>query len=338
MAFAQVPQGISYQAIALNAVGQPVASANVGVRLSILDDSASGTVLYTETQIKATSAQGLFTLVIGQGTPVTGTFSGINWGMNSKFLKVEMDVAGGTNYAAVGTTQLLSVPYAMYAGNTASVAGNASINDDIVANKNANFGFIDTYGNNAYVYNVDTNAWSVQPFNVNASPTLISSKGNFFFIDTYDNKAYCYYAKTGTWSFQAFNENASPSVTESNGNFGFVDTYDNKAYVYNAQNGTWSFQEFNMNAAPSLVNSKGSFGFVDTYDNKAYVFNRKNGAWSSQSFNVNASPLLSESNGNFAFVDTYDNKAYIFNGNTGSWTFQQFDENASPSISISETN
>ncbi|MCZ8198577.1 MAG: hypothetical protein O9267_13320 [Flavobacterium sp.] len=116
LTFAQVPQGISYQAIALNSSGNPVVSSNVGIRLSVLDNSANGTVLYTETHTKTTNAQGLFNLVIGQGTPSTGTFSTINWGTNSKFLKVEMDATGGTNYVLVGTTQLLSVPYALVAG------------------------------------------------------------------------------------------------------------------------------------------------------------------------------------------------------------------------------
>ena len=117
--FAQVPQGISYQAIALNGSGTPVVSSNVRVKLSILDVSAIGTILYSETQLKTTNAQGLFNLVIGQGTVVSGTFASINWGTNSKFLKVEMDATGGTSYVTVGTTQLLSVPYAMAAGNIA---------------------------------------------------------------------------------------------------------------------------------------------------------------------------------------------------------------------------
>jgi|GEM_PF-640482 len=114
-AFAQVPQGISYQAIALNGSGNPVISSNVGIRLSVLDNSATGTVLYTETQTRTTNPQGLFNLVIGQGTATFGVFANINWKTNFKFLKVEMDVAGGTNYALMGTTQLLTVPYAMAA-------------------------------------------------------------------------------------------------------------------------------------------------------------------------------------------------------------------------------
>lgn len=123
LSFAQVPQGISYQAIALNSSGNPVASSNVGIRLSVLDNSATGTALYTETQTKTTNAQGLFNLVIGQGTPTTGNFSAINWGTNSKFLKVEMDITGGTNYVLVGTTQLLSVPYALAADSLVTSPG-----------------------------------------------------------------------------------------------------------------------------------------------------------------------------------------------------------------------
>lgn len=116
--FAQVPQGFSYQAVALNASGNAVASSPVKVRLSILDNSATGTAVYTETHNPTTNNMGLFTLTIGQGAPVTGTFSGINWAQNSKFLKVEIDITNGNNYVLMGTSQLLSVPYAMVAGAT----------------------------------------------------------------------------------------------------------------------------------------------------------------------------------------------------------------------------
>jgi hypothetical protein len=121
--YGQVPQGISYQAIAINSSGNPVVSANVGLRLSILDNTATGTVLYTESHTKITNAQGLFNLVVGQGAASIGTFSTINWSTNAKFLKVELDATGGTSYLLVGTTQLLSVPYAMMAGGIKTQAG-----------------------------------------------------------------------------------------------------------------------------------------------------------------------------------------------------------------------
>ena len=336
--FAQVPQGISYQAIALNSSGNPVVSSNVGVRLSVLDNSATGTVLYTETQTKTTNTQGLFNLVIGQGTPSTGTFSAINWGTNSKFLKVEMDVTSGTNYALVGTTQLLSVPYALHAESVSSIAGNTNINDEIVENKTSNYAFMDYYDHKAYAYNTSTNSWSFQSFNPSAAPDLVTSNGNFGFIDYYDNKAYTYNGKSGTWSSQLFNGSLSPNLIVSNGSFAFMDYYDNKAYAYNSITGSWSFQSFNPSASPDFVASNGNFGFVDYYNNSAYVYNSHTGIWLPQTFNSSASPDLIASNRNFSFVDFYDNKVYIFNGQNGVWSSQTFNNSANPTVIISETN
>lgn len=84
--------------------------------MSILSGSATGAAVYTETHTgKPANAYGLVELEIGKGTPVTGTFAGISWGANDYFLKVEMDPNGGSAWQAMGTSQLLSVPYALYA-------------------------------------------------------------------------------------------------------------------------------------------------------------------------------------------------------------------------------
>jgi hypothetical protein len=120
---AQVPQAFSYQTIAFNASGAPIANGNVALRISILDNSATGTVLYTETQNKTTNSKGLVNLNIGQGTATTGTFGGINWGTNTKFVKVEMDPAGGSNYTNVGVNQLMSVPYSQVSKTVVTGAG-----------------------------------------------------------------------------------------------------------------------------------------------------------------------------------------------------------------------
>ena len=337
-AFAQVPQGISYQAIALNGSGTPVVSSSVRVKLSILDTSATGTVLYSETQLKTTNPNGLFNLTIGQGTVVSGTFASINWGTNSKFLKVEMDATGGTIYATVGTTQLLSVPYAMHAGSVASIAGNAEINDDIVSNKSSNFGFVDYSDDKVYVFNSFVGTWSSHTFNPNASPTLVETIGSFAFIDYSDDKVYVCNAKTGVWSFQTFNPNASPDLIASNGNFVFTDYSDNKIYSYNGKTGTWSSQSFNANSSPDLTQTNGNFAFVDFSDNKVYAFNGRTGTWSSQTFNANSSPTLTASNGNYVFIDFSDDKVYTYNGKTGTWISQAFNGNSSPTITVSETN
>ena len=115
--YAQVPQGIPYQAIARNGQGQPLAITNVKVRFSILDSTATGTAVYVETHNTTTSALGLFTANVGIGNPSAGTFSAINWGQNFKFLKVELDTtATGNSYIDLGTQQMMSVPYALWAG------------------------------------------------------------------------------------------------------------------------------------------------------------------------------------------------------------------------------
>jgi hypothetical protein len=111
--FAQAPQGIPYQAVARNSSGAILASTNISVRFTIRDSIATGAIQYRETFSITTSAQGMFNVNVGQGTPVTGTFSGINWGTNAKFMQVEMDPSGGSCYIDMGMTQMMSVPYAL---------------------------------------------------------------------------------------------------------------------------------------------------------------------------------------------------------------------------------
>lgn len=334
--FAQIPQGISYQAIALNGSGNAIANSNVGLRLSVLNTSATGTVLYTETHTKMTNAQGLFNLVIGQGTPTTGTFAGITWASGSKFLKVEMDAAGGTNYTLVGTTQLLSVPYAMAAGTLAAATGGNSLADAVQESQYTNFGFIDYSANKAYVFNAMTGTWSNQPYSASESPEMTATEGNFAFVDYTAHKAYAFSGAAGTWSSQTFSASASPSITLSKGNFGFIDYDGAKVYVFNSKTGTWSNQPFNASASPELSGNYGAFGFVDYSANKAYAFSAKTGTWANQSFNASSSPELLVGIGSFAFLDYSDNKAYVFNAATATWVSQTFNGSSSPDLSQSD--
>ena len=125
ISFGQAPQALNYQAVARTAQGQIIPAQNVNVRFSILDGSITGTSIYQETQSATTNNFGLFTLAIGKGTVVSGTFSTINWGTGNKFLKVEIAADGSGNYQLQGTTQLLSVPYSLYSGWSGN-AGHAS--------------------------------------------------------------------------------------------------------------------------------------------------------------------------------------------------------------------
>ncbi len=112
---AQSPQSISYQAVLRSPAGQLLSDKNVGVKVSILKGSASGTVVYAETHAASTNVNGLLSLGIGSGTPVTGSFTDIDWSQGPFFLKTETDPNGGTAYSITGSGQLLSVPYSLFA-------------------------------------------------------------------------------------------------------------------------------------------------------------------------------------------------------------------------------
>ncbi|QLC65116.1 hypothetical protein LPB248_02135 [Flavobacterium sp. LPB0248] len=118
--FAQAPQRMNYQSVIRKTDGTLLANTVIGIKTSILQGSLTGVASYVETQIATTNVNGLATIEIGGGTPVTGTFSGIDWGAGSHFVKTEIDPTGGTNYTISGTSQLLSVPYALYAGSSAN--------------------------------------------------------------------------------------------------------------------------------------------------------------------------------------------------------------------------
>lgn len=116
--WAQAPQKMTYQSVVRNASNGLVANAAVGMQMSILQGSASGVAVYIERQTPSTNTNGLATIEIGTGTVVAGSFSAIDWSNGPYFLKTEVDPNGGTTYSISGTTELLSVPYALYAASS----------------------------------------------------------------------------------------------------------------------------------------------------------------------------------------------------------------------------
>ncbi len=111
----QVPDAFNYQAIVRNSSGDVVSNQTVSFRISILKNSTSGTVVFSETQNTQTNNFGLVNLKIGKGTRVSGNFDPANWGSNSHFIKIEFDANGGSSYSLLGNSELLSVPYAFHA-------------------------------------------------------------------------------------------------------------------------------------------------------------------------------------------------------------------------------
>lgn len=119
VAFAQVPQNMSYQSVIRYASDELVSNTVVGMQISILQGSASGTTVYTEVHAPTTNANGLASLDIGAGTPVIGMMETIDWAVGPYFIKSEVDPTGGTNYTLSIISELLSVPYALHAETSA---------------------------------------------------------------------------------------------------------------------------------------------------------------------------------------------------------------------------
>ena len=117
-AVAQAPQKINFQSVLRNTTGEVVSNSSVSLRISILSGTVTGTIVYSETHAKTTDAGGLMSLQIGGGTVSSGVFGNIDWGGASHFIKLEADFSGGSNYVVLGTQELMSVPYALYASKT----------------------------------------------------------------------------------------------------------------------------------------------------------------------------------------------------------------------------
>ena len=121
--FAQAPEKMSYQAVIRDAGNNLVTSQGVGMQLSILQGTITGPAVYIETQTPTTNINGLVSIEIGSGTVVSGVFNTIDWSAGPYYIKTETDPTGGITYTITGTSQLMSVPYALHAKTAESVTG-----------------------------------------------------------------------------------------------------------------------------------------------------------------------------------------------------------------------
>lgn len=126
----QVPQRLSYQAVVRNGLGELVKNTSTGMQVSILQGTADGSAVYVESHSPSTNDNGLITVEIGAGVVASGSFTDISWSTGPYFIKTEIDPDGGTNYTISSVSQLLSVPYALFAGNAASASDAVKLSGD----------------------------------------------------------------------------------------------------------------------------------------------------------------------------------------------------------------
>lgn len=162
--FGQAPEKMSYQAVMRDASDALLVSTSLGMQISILQGSPAGTPVYVETQNPTTNANGLVSIEIGNGTVVSGDFTTIDWSNGSYYIQTEVDPTGGTTYTITGASQLLSVPYALFAKNSGGVAGSEwTTNGNNINNNNTGSVVVGSNVNNSNLNFYVTN---------NASPKM----------------------------------------------------------------------------------------------------------------------------------------------------------------------
>ncbi len=137
-AFGQAPQSFKYQTKAKDTSGNNIVNRSVSFRMSIVQGTISGPVVYEETDTATTNPFGLATLDIGNGTVISGSMSAINWSNGPYFIKIEFDPNGGNNFTFMGTSQMLSVPYALYSQSSGAVYSKTPGQGAILSSPNGN--------------------------------------------------------------------------------------------------------------------------------------------------------------------------------------------------------
>ena len=258
--FAQAPQVFKYQTVIRNTSGEPVSNQLVAFQFSLLQGSAMGPIVYSETNSTSTNQSGLAALEIGNGEIVSGDFGSIDWGADIYFLQVEVDVNGGSSYQLMGTSQLLSVPYSLYAEKAGSVEGGmVSEIDDLTDGKTGGSsvflgegsGLNDDASNNQ---NVGTGNWALHDNITGSQNTALGVESMYHNTSGYQNVA------VGTSSLYS-NETGYNNV-----GVGHYALKDNTAW-YNTVVGK-SALRYNTNGARNTI-----VGAMSGYSNTAGSYN-----------------------------------------------------------------
>ena len=184
---AQAPQKMNYQAVIRNASNVLISNTDVGIKNSILQTNANGTVVYSERQIVTTNANGLAIIEIGAGAVLAGAFNTIDWANGPYYIKTETDPTGGINYSISGTAQLLSVPYALFAGNSGGANSWTTSGSNIVNNNPGNVG-VGVTGSIPYTFTVESYGRGIsQQAGVNGAHVGFYTSTSAAYLQTHNN-------------------------------------------------------------------------------------------------------------------------------------------------------
>jgi len=249
--WAQSPEKMSYQAVIRNSSNALVTNTQVGIQISILQGSSSGTAVYVETQTPTSNANGLVSIEIGTGAVVSGNFSTIDWENGPYFIKTETDLNGGANYTITSVSQLLSVPYALHAKTAESISGGITETDPVFgASVAAGITGTDTaYWNNKLDSYTETDPIFTSSQAANITATDITNLSNLSGVNTGDQDLSALATKTYVDSLLARIEALEEKDLLNNG---FTDTRDNNHYnVVKIGNQLWMAE--NLKYLPSVV-------------------------------------------------------------------------------------
>jgi len=219
--FAQSPEKMSYQAIVRAQDNSLVVNSKISLKVIVHQSTATGTIVYQETHSPTTNSNGLVSLEIGTGTIVTGEFSKIAWDKGPYYIETQADVRGGSNFNITGVTQLLSVPYALYAkisGGTSSTPFRSSIvsfsssrniaaadvNNTIECTTSSTLTLTSDFGSMALGETVNLEAHNGAVLTVQASSGVTlnyTASGSAKFTSTAGNVKFGFLRKTGTNSY-----------------------------------------------------------------------------------------------------------------------------------------
>jgi hypothetical protein len=323
---AQAPEMISYQALLRNNTGAIIQNGNVGMRISVLQGSMTGPAVYTETHTTTTNENGLITLNIGAGA-TTDSFAAIDWGSGSYYIKTETDPDGGTNYSITGTSQLLSVPYALYAKSTGQInqPANPLSTKNIKTTVKTGEVIVVVTSNSAYGFSQFSSGagnWDIQSLNGDFLGVVASDKSIVVYTTT---TAYAYSqfnGSSGNWDIQSINGNVLGAISSSQNIVVYTDTTAYAFSQFTSGGGNWDIQS--INGSPlGAVNSSNT---IVVYSNaSAYGFSQFSsgaGNWDIQSLNGD---VVGAVGGKTGIVVVTSQTAYAysqFTGSTGNWDIQ----------------